>query len=620
MAGRAKAGKYTENRKAITDGSRLADRHPLIQPLPDFNLSFEGAALEMGPQEWLRVDIDRPADRWSPAGVEPEVAVMVRPNLRLREAPEHWAYVFARLRLHVVLGHFEPMRDALIWHLAAWYEAEEILSVSSVGRRPPRFPPLPTGLPRGGAAAVARYLDDVGEASELAALSLSAPGRRYWSVIGRFEVSEALTAQRTANLATGIRAAAAEAIDVAGGARGALGQGRTAETILRRALAWAISSFPLLASLAASFRLIEDADLCQQMGVEVAAISDATQEIYANPRIGFTEAEARFVMAHELLHAGLRHTQRRQGRDPWFWNVACDFVINDWLLEMQVGHPPERIGYLHDIALRGLSAEQVYDRIVSDLRLMRKLRKARTLNGAAPDMIEREPAGWWNGGGVDLDAFYRRALSEGLEMHLGRGRGLLPTGLVEEIRALSQPPIPWDVELAQWLDQFFPPLEARRTFARAHRRQSATPDIPRPAWVRPDEARSARVFGVVLDTSGSMTRLDLGKAIGAIASYAMSREVGYVRLIQCDAAPHDAGYVEPESLLDRVRLTGRGGTVLMPGVRLLEEAPDFPPDGPILLITDGGCDRLVIRRDHAFLLSGGHRLPFTPRGPVFRVA
>ena len=42
-------------------------------------------------------------------------------------------------------------------------------------------------------------------------------------------------------------------------------------------------------------------------------------------------------MAHEMLHAALRHGTRRQGRDPYIWNVACDYVINGWLVEMGVG-------------------------------------------------------------------------------------------------------------------------------------------------------------------------------------------------------------------------------------------------------------------------------------------
>ncbi|MET8866746.1 hypothetical protein ABZW11_27715 [Nonomuraea sp. NPDC004580] len=66
-------------------------------------------------------------------------------------------------------------------------------------------------------------------------------------------------------------------------------------------------------------------------------------------------------------------------------------------------------------------------------------------------------------------------------------------------------------------------------------------------------------------------------------------------------------------------MRGRGGTILQPGVRLLERADDFPPDGPILLITDGECDVLRIRREHAFLIPQGAALPFRPRGPVFHL-
>jgi hypothetical protein len=54
-------------------------------------------------------------------------------------------------------------------------------------------------------------------------------------------------------------------------------------------------------------------------------------------------------------------------------------------------------------------------------------------------------------------------------------------------------------------------------------------------------------------------------------------------------------------------------------VDLLESADDFPDAGPILLITDGQCDRVRIRRDHAILLPAGATLPFVPAGRVFRM-
>jgi VWA-like protein DUF2201 len=174
------------------------------------------------------------------------------------------------------------------------------------------------------------------------------------------------------------------------------------------------------------------------------------------------------------------------------------------------------------------------------------------------------------------------------------------------------------VKLGQWLDAFFPPLERRRSFARASRRQSATPDIPRPVWERPPERLAARTFGVVLDTSGSMPPNLLARALGAIASYALSREVAMVRVLQCDAHVHDMGYLEPERLLQRVEVRGRGGTVLRPAIERLERSDDFPKDAPILVITDGMCDTFTVGREHAFLMPDGARLPFRTQAPTFR--
>jgi predicted metal-dependent peptidase len=233
-------------------------------------------------------------------------------------------------------------------------------------------------------------------------------------------------------------------------------------------------------------------------------------------------------------------------------------------------------------------------------------------------MLSRRPPGWWNGPGVDLDEFYRRALHDGLDLHTASvGRGLLPGDLIEEIRALQHKPIPWDVKLSQWLDHFLPPIEARRSFARASRRQSSTPDIPRPVWFRPEDRFASRTFGVVLDTSGSMPPRLLAKALGAIASYALSRDVSVMRVLQCDASVHDMGYVAPETLMGRVEVRGRGGTILQPAISRLQEAQDFPRDAPVLIITDGACDVLTVARQHAYLMPEGKRLPFPTGAPRF---
>lgn len=411
--------------------------------------------------------------------------------------------------------------------------------------------------------------------------------------------------------AAGLSGAAVAAVDVAGGARKALSDFRSARSAWELALGWFVSSYPLLGALASTMTVVADAELARGWDISIAAVNAAAGEIYVNPLVSLTDAEWRFVLAHEMLHAALRHGDRVEGRDPYLWNVAADFVVNGWLVEMGVGALPQ--GALHDPELGGLSVESAYDRITAD---MRRYRKLMTLRGNGADMLGEPLRGPAHA--TDLDEFYRRALLTGLSYHDPR-RGLLPGGLVEEIRALEQPPLDWDARLARWFEEHVPSVERRRTYARASRRQAATPDIPRPGWVRPQELERLPTFGVVLDTSGSMGSQLLGKALGAIASYATARDVPAARVVFCDAVAHDAGYLPVSEIAGRVKVRGRGGTVLQPGVDLLERAEDFPPDGPVLVITDGDCDVVRVRREHAFLVPAGARLPFHPRGPVFRM-
>ena len=380
-----------------------------------------------------------------------------------------------------------------------------------------------------------------------------------------------------------------------------------------QAAEWFVSHYPLLGALAAAFRIIEDQNLCHRYEIQIAAIDMELGEIYVNPALRLSEEELHFVLAHEYLHAGLQHQRRCQGRDPYLWNIACDYVINAWLTEMGIGMMPDQ-GLLHDESLKELSAETIYDLLIRDLKKSRKLQNLRGYGKGEflnrPDTCGQNTARK----GVSLDEFCRNALAQGLEFVTASGRGTIPAGLIEEIRALSMPPIPWDVKLARWFDTYFPPLEKLRTYARPSRRQGSTPDIPRPRYVRPDIPADSRTFGVIIDTSGSMSAKDIGKALGSIASYAAAREVPFARVIFCDAAAYDAGYLSPDEIAGRVTVRGRGGTCLQPGVDLLEKAWDFPKDGPILLITDGWIERdLRVRRNHAFLLPQGRSLPFRAR-------
>jgi predicted metal-dependent peptidase len=542
-----------------------------------------------------------------------------------RASGAEWAYAIAQCNLHIFLNHVDPVRSDEAWRLACELVAVDWLKQIAIGQSiHAKDLPLPAQTVEDIADIFAR---DIEVARAEYGHFGTAGSQPSWIVSPDVRpFTAAFRQQRSDDFANGIRNAVIQAVETAGDSRSERLRQRSRQTtrnansLAERARRWFVANYPLLASLAATFEIVEDAQLCQQMDISLAAVNTEIQRIYINPKFPWTYPQLQFVMAHELLHVGLRHEERQQGRDGFLWNIACDYVINAWLVEMGIGEIPSpalmldlELGFEHE------SAEALYDRIVKDLRLMRRLQKERTLRGVGKsDMLSERTPSWWTGVGCDLDTFYRRALAEGLDLHMAQTkRGFLPGDLVEEIKSIMQPPIPWDVKLGQWLDNYLPPIAARRSFARASRRQSSTPDIPRAVYIKPLELMAARTFGVVLDTSGSMDSSTLARGLGAIASYALSREVLQVRVIQCDAGIHDMGYVEPERLLETVEVKGRGGTILMPAIARLETAGDFPKDAPILVITDGMCDYLSLRRAHAFLLPEGGRLPFDTRAPIF---
>jgi predicted metal-dependent peptidase len=384
-----------------------------------------------------------------------------------------------------------------------------------------------------------------------------------------------------------------------------------------KAKRWFINHYPLLSALASQFEIVEDIKLCQRNSIEIGAVSTVEKIIFINPLAGLNEQGMRFVIAHEILHIALNHMSRRQGRDHVTWNVACDFVINYWLITMNVGVPPSNIFMDKDLA--GKSADEIYIMINQDVRLKKKLGTLRDssagtkTNKTACDMLDDDVRYFG-----EFEDACKEALLRGMFLHETIGRGDLPADLIEEIKLINQPSIPWQVNLARWIAERFPLEESKKTYARPSRRQSATPDIPRARYIRPNEDKMTQTFGVLLDTSASMNKELLGKCLGAIASYAATQEVKYIRLVFCDAQPYDEGYVPIEILSQKLKVKGRGGTELQQAVNYLENIHDFPKEAPILILTDGGFESdLKINRDHAFLVPNKASLPIIPKGEVF---
>ena len=136
-------------------------------------------------------------------------------------------------------------------------------------------------------------------------------------------------------LSIGLAATAAAAVEEAGQVRHERAGAPNPDTPWERARRWFVSSFPLLAALA-DFTVVSERELAQRLQISVAAVDAGVAEIYINPLAGLTEAGVAVRAAHEMLHAALRHGDRVGGRDAYLWNVAADYVINGWLIEMGV--------------------------------------------------------------------------------------------------------------------------------------------------------------------------------------------------------------------------------------------------------------------------------------------
>ena len=592
-------------REAFDHAYRAVAFHPLFRPL---YYDPTGGGLPRVWGHWQDSDALARTGAWAWVHGDGFIAA----NKRKRGTADEWMWVLSHCVLHLGFGHLdgEPTIDPA-YAAACCVAVARFQAGLKLGKPPVE---VPAELPTTDEAVLARRWRDTGVPSAYASCGIGGVesdlrlGRPYVVRTG------ALSLGWTDRFAIGLAAAATDAVEQAGEVRHRESDGPPPNSPWEQARRWFVSSYPLLAALAAGFRIVADRELAQAWEISIAAVDASSAEIYVNPLVRLSDMECRFIIAHEMLHAALRHADRVAHRDPFLWNIATDYVINGWLVEMGVGEMPEDV--LYDPELRGLSSEAVYDRIVRD---MRRFRKLATLRGRGLGDVLGSPLPGRGEAcrGLDLDDYYRRALQSGLAYHDSNGRGLLPAGLVDEIRVLDQPPLPWDAQLARWFDEHFPATEKRRSYARPSRRQGSTPDIPRPGWVTPEEVVRRPTFGVVLDTSGSMSSTLLGKALGAIASYALARDVPAARVVFCDAVAYDAGYLPVEEIAGRVRVRGRGGTVLQPGVNLLERADDFPADGPILVITDGYCDTVRIRREHAFCVPAGVTLPFTPRAPVF---
>jgi predicted metal-dependent peptidase len=118
---------------------------------------------------------------------------------------------------------------------------------------------------------------------------------------------------------------------------------------------------PFWGNLATRLKLVEASDWCS------TAATDGRHFYYCTDFINkLDDDELVFLFGHEVGHCVFNHMTRRGERDPQVWNMAGDYIVNDMLLQNNVGKRITTVPILHDIKYRDMVTEEVYDELMKN--------------------------------------------------------------------------------------------------------------------------------------------------------------------------------------------------------------------------------------------------------------
>ena len=308
-----------------------------------------------------------------------------------------------------------------------------------------------------------------------------------------------------------------------------------------------------------------------------------------------TFAETQFVLAHEALHCALLHFDRARHRLRARWDRACDYAVNQLLVDDGMQRP---VGALLDPSFRSLAAEEIYPLLQperGELPLDEHWFGAGSVpapQGGAEDRAR---------GGERADDAFRDAHRDGFDELLTRAAMASPSGTLatqwrDRITAagleaasvgrlgtvfrtvldeLLQPRLPWRALLARFLMTL---ARDDYSFQRRSRREGAA--------ILPGLASGGVTLVLALDTSGSISPQDFTEFVAEVD--ALKGQVrARVTLLACDAAlaPGAPWRFEPwEQLVLPPDLKGSGGTRFTPVFEWLAHEATRPD--AVLYFTD----------------------------------
>jgi len=318
-----------------------------------------------------------------------------------------------------------------------------------------------------------------------------------------------------------------------------------------------------------------------------------------------TEEKLKGVLAHEVLHLALEHLQRKDNRQHKTFNIATDLVINNILVNSHFDLPSESgclVPYNNKFQfpnnkwieeLDKKTAEQVY------LEVEKLAEEERDeMDGAR---FDEHREGDEKEGGKEFKESkekWNKAFSEA--SCYAKQQGNLPVGMKRLLDVVLNQKVNWKHLLYKYLTNTLP---YDYTYSRPSKKSIST------GFYMPSILRENIEVCVSVDTSGSISKDELGEFLGEITGIARTFNNIKIRLIVCDCEikeVYEFGMNDSEDIAN-IKISGGGGTSHIPVYDYIEkhfpntkilvnftdgytDFPDYEKVKTIWVITKGGCD------------------------------
>jgi predicted metal-dependent peptidase len=278
------------------------------------------------------------------------------------------------------------------------------------------------------------------------------------------------------------------------------------------------------------------------------------------------------LIVHEAAHIFLGHHLRKGDRNHDKWNIACDHVVNNLILECK---PPMSLKGLWtcDPKYKGWCVEDVYNDLPSG-------QSPSSSQTPGEVRVMKNPDGTQMGEAEIDSALHNLRVSTRTAASLQSIAGKLPASLREMVKDLLEPKVNWRDALALFVAE-----RAKNDFNMSKPRPTAACCGHFAPTLESEDAPTKIVLAV--DSSGSMNFEEACSEVhGILLEYEDMNIDTNLTVVYCDAVVHHIEVLEPGQHPFKDGKGGGGGTKFSPVMEWVNANADSDIGG-LVYITDG---------------------------------